>query len=263
MSENVDRLLEIMAKLRSPDDGCPWDVEQTFKTIAPYTIEEAYEVADAIERNDLEDLKGELGDLLFQVVFHARMAEEGDAFDFNDVVDAISQKMIKRHPHVFGDAIIGTADAQTINWEALKAEERRANNLHEIDVATALPALMRAGKIGKRAARMGFDWPESSGVLNKMQEELDEIRQAVAVGDTNNAAIEEEVGDFLFAAANLARHLGVEPEEALRSANFKFQRRFKAMELEIKKTGKSVRSSSLDELEAAWGQAKRQEKMEV
>ena len=263
MSENVDRLLEIMAKLRSPDDGCPWDVEQTFKTIAPYTIEEAYEVADAIERNDLEDLKGELGDLLFQVVFHARMAEEGDAFDFNDVVDAISQKMIKRHPHVFGDAIIGTADAQTTNWEALKSEERRANNLHEIDVATALPALMRAGKIGKRAARMGFDWPESSGVLNKMQEELDEIRQAVAVGDTNNAAIEEEVGDFLFAAANLARHLGVEPEEALRSANFKFQRRFKAMELEIKKTGKSVRSSSLDELEAAWGQAKRQEKMEV
>ena len=260
MSESICRLLEIMTKLRSPKDGCPWDIEQTFETIAPYTIEEAYEVADAIERNDLIDLKDELGDLLFQVVFHAQMANERGAFDFNDVVDAICNKMIERHPHVFGDAKIVTADAQNNNWEALKAEERRTNNLHEIDVAIALPALMRAGKISKRAAAMGFDWPESTGVLDKMQEELDEIRLAIETGERNSAEIDEEIGDFLFATANLARHLGVEPEASLRASNLKFQRRFKAMELEIQKSGKSIYSSSLDDLETAWGQVKLQEK---
>ena len=262
MSESIHRLLEIMTKLRSPENGCPWDVEQTFETIAPYTIEEAYEVADAIERNDLNDLKGELGDLLLQVVFHAQMAKESAAFDFNDVVDAICQKMIERHPHVFGNAKFVTADAQNSNWEALKAEERRTNNLHEIDVAIALPALMRAGKISKRAAAMGFDWPETTGVLDKMQEELDEIRLAIETSKRNSAEIDEEVGDFLFATANLARHLGVEPEASLRAANLKFQRRFKAMELEIEKSGKSVQSSSLGDLETAWGKVKLQEKTE-
>ncbi len=262
MSENISRLLEIMNKLRSPEDGCPWDLEQTFETIAPFTIEEAYEVADAIERNDLNDLKKELGDLLFQVVFHAQMAKERTAFDFNDVVDAICKKMIERHPHVFGNAEINTADAQNQSWEALKAKERSALNLHEIDVAKALPALMRAGKIGQRAAGMGFDWPESAGVLDKMQEELDEIRLAIQIGGSDKTKVAEEFGDFLFATANLARHLGVEPESALRSANFKFQRRFKAMEAEIEKSGKSVQFSSLDELEIAWKQVKLQEKSE-
>ena len=260
MSQNISRILEIMAMLRSPDGGCPWDVEQTFETIAPYTIEEAYEVADAIERQDPKDLKCELGDLLFQVVFHARMAEELGYFSFNDVVDAISEKMVKRHPHVFGEAEIDTADAQTNNWEALKAAERKARNLHEIDVAVALPALMRAEKIGERAARMGFDWPELTGVLDKMQEELDEIRQVVASNERNENEIAEEMGDFLFATANFARHLGVDPETALRRANFKFQRRFKVMETQIESEGKTLRTSNLHEMEAAWDRAKQLEK---
>jgi len=260
MNHNIDHLLKIMATLRSREGGCPWDVEQTFETIAPYTIEEAYEVADAIDRHDYKDLKEELGDLLFQVVFHARMAEEYGHFEFNDVVDAISEKMVKRHPHVFDEAVIDSADAQTINWETLKAAERKVNNQHEIDVAIALPALMRAGKIGKRAARMGFDWSEQVSVLDKMQEELDEIREATASDDKKTNNINEEVGDFLFAAANLARHLGVNPEESLRCANFKFQRRFKAMEAQIQSEGKSLQASTLQEMEAAWDHVKRQEK---
>ena len=260
MNRNIGHLLEIMATLRSLECGCPWDVEQTFETIAPYTIEEAYEVADAIDRYDYEDLKEELGDLLFQVVFHARMAEEFGYFEFNDVVNAISDKKIKRHPHVFDEAVIDTADAQTSNWETLKAAERKLKHQHEIDVAIALPALMRAGKIGKRAAGLGFDWPEQVGVLDKMQEELDEIREAVASNDKITNKIDEEVGDFLFAAANLARHLGVNPEESLRRANFKFQRRFKAMEEQIQCEGKSLQASNLQEMEAAWDHVKRQEK---
>ncbi len=260
MTHEIDRLLGIMARLRAPVGGCPWDVEQTFETIAPYTIEEAYEVADAIDCGDMPALQEELGDLLLQVVFHARMAEETGSFAFPDVVRSICEKMVERHPHVFGDQEIATSEAQTANWEALKAAERAAANAHEIDVAAALPALMRAGKIGKRAARMGFDWPDSKDVIDKMQEELDELRTAVASGDA--ADIGEEMGDFLFATANLARHLGVEPEESLRRANFKFQRRFKAMEAEIEAAGGTVREAALPALEQAWATVKRNESAE-
>ena len=261
MRHNIDRLLDIMARLRAPEDGCPWDVEQTFETIAPYTIEEAYEVADAIDRRDMSGLRDELGDLLLQVVFHARMAEESEHFAFADVVEAICEKMVLRHPHVFGDMKVASADAQTENWESIKAAERKNANTHEIDVAVGLPALMRAAKIGKRAARMGFDWPEAQGVLDKMQEELDELKEAVqSPASDNQDHVAEEMGDFLFASANLARHLRVDPEEALRGANLKFQRRFKAMEVEVVETGKTVQTASLPELEDAWGAAKLKER---
>ena len=261
MRHNIDRLLDIMARLRAPEDGCPWDVEQTFETIAPYTIEEAYEVADAIDRRDMSDLRDELGDLLLQVVFHARMAEENKHFAFGDVVEAICEKMILRHPHVFGDIKVASADVQTENWESIKAAERKNANTHEIDVAVGLPALMRAAKIGKRAARMRFDWPEAQGVLDKMQEELDELKEAVQSPASNKRDhVAEEMGDFLFASANLARHLRVDPEEALRRANLKFQRRFKAMEVEVVEAGKTVQTASLPELEDAWGTAKLKER---
>lgn len=261
MRHNIDRLLDIMARLRTPEDGCPWDVQQTFETIAPYTIEEAYEVADAIDRKDMSGLRDELGDLLLQVVFHARMAEESEYFVFGDVVEAICEKMVLRHPHVFGDMKVASADAQTENWESIKAVERKNANTHEIDVAIGLPALMRAAKIGNRAAGMGFDWPEAEGVLDKMQEELDELKEAVRsfASDRQNH-VAEEMGDFLFASANLARHLRIDPEEALRRANLKFQRRFKAMEAEIIKTGKTVETASLSELEDAWNAAKLNER---
>ena len=261
MWHDIDRLLDIMARLRSPEDGCPWDVEQTFETIAPYTIEEAYEVADAIDRHDMSGLRDELGDLLLQVVYHARMAEESEHFAFGDVVEAICEKMVLRHPHVFGDMTVASADSQTKNWEAIKAAERRNANTHEIDVAVGLPALMRAAKIGKRAAGMGFDWPEAQGVLDKMQEELDELKEAVQSPPSDKQDhVAEEMGDFLFASANLARHLRVDPEEALRRANRKFQRRFKAMEAEVVETGKTVHTASLTELEDAWGAAKLKER---
>jgi ATP diphosphatase len=261
MRHNIDRLLDIMARLRAPEDGCPWDVDQTFETIAPHTIEEAYEVADAIDRRDMSGLRDELGDLLLQVVFHARMAEESQHFVFGDVVEAICEKMILRHPHVFGDMKVASADAQTENWESIKVVERKNANTHEIDVAVGLPALMRAAKIGKRAAGMGFDWPKAQGVIDKMQEELDELKEAVqsSASDRQND-VAEELGDFLFASANLARHLRVDPEEALRRANLKFQRRFKAMEAEVMDTGKTVESASLPELEDAWGAAKIKER---
>ena len=258
---DIERLLSIMARLRAPEGGCPWDVEQTFETIAPYTIEEAYEVVDAIDRADMSDLRDELGDLLLQVVFHARMAQEAGHFDFSGVVASICDKMVARHPHVFGEAKIGSADEQTTNWETLKAAERKNWDSHEIDVALGLPALMRAAKIGNRAARMGFDWPDSNGVLAKMEEELAELKEAA---DTDPAHREErmaeEIGDFLFASANLARHYKIDPEEALRRANLKFQRRFKAMEARIVDGGGSLEEATLDELEAAWQTAKRAER---
>jgi MazG family protein len=261
MRHNIDRLLDIMVRLRAPEDGCPWDVEQTFETIAPYTIEEAYEVADAIDRRDMSCLQDELGDLLLQVVFHARMAEEGEHFAFGDVVDVICEKMVLRHPHVFGDMKVASADAQTENWESIKVAERKNTNIHEIDVAVGLPALMRAAKIGKRASGMGFDWPEAQGVLDKMQEELDELKEAVqSLSCDRQNHIAEEMGDFLFASANLARHLRVDPEEALRRANLKFQRRFKAMETEVIETGKTVETASLPQLEDAWNAAKLKER---
>jgi MazG family protein len=261
MRHNVDLLLHIMARLRSPKDGCPWDIEQTFETIAPYTIEEAYEVADAIDRRDISGLRDELGDLLLQVVFHARMAEEIEHFAFGDVVEGICEKMIMRHPHVFGDMKVASADAQMENWESIKAAERKNADTHEIDVTVGLPALMRAAKIGNRAASMGFDWPEALGVLDKVQEELDELKEAVQSSASNRQNhMAEELGDFLFTSANLARHLRIDPEEALRRANLKFQRRFKAMEAEIMKTGKTVETASLSELEDAWNAVKLNER---
>ena len=258
---DIERLLSIMARLRAPEGGCPWDVQQTFETIAPYTIEEAYEVADAIDRADMSDLRDELGDLLLQVVFHARMAQEAGHFDFSGVVASICDKMVARHPHVFGEAKIGSADEQTANWETLKAAERENTNSHEIDVALGLPALMRAAKIGKRAARMGFDWPDPTGVLEKIEEELAELKEATD-SDTEHREerVTEEIGDLLFALANLARHYKIDPEEALRRANLKFQRRFKAMEARVVYSGNSLEEATLDELEAAWFATKHAER---
>lgn len=255
-------VLDVMARLRSPDGGCPWDVEQTFETIAPYTIEEAYEVADAIDRKDMPALKEELGDLLFQVAFHARMAEEQGAFDFADVANALAAKMIARHPHVFGEGGERTAVEQARAWEALKAEERARKrpgaSLLE-DVAMALPALMRAEKLTKRAARINFDWPEPEQVLEKLKEELVELDEARAAGDAD--AIAEEMGDILFVLANLARKLKVDPEEALRRANAKFTARFQHIERRLAEQGR-VGPQPLEDMEALWLEAKRQERTE-
>jgi len=257
-SNPTDRLRAVMAKLRDPDGGCPWDVEQTFATIAPYTIEEAYEVADAIQRGDMAGLRDELGDLLLQVFFHARMAEEAGHFDYDDVARAIADKMVRRHPHVFADADIATAEAQTAHWEDLKAKERAAkvesaeedtSALH--GVAVTLPALTRAEKLQKRAARIGFDWPEAAPVIAKIEEELAELRAEMDAG-APLARIEDEMGDLLFAVANLARHLKIDPETALRRGNAKFEDRFRRMETRLKAQGRDPAAASLDEMEAAW-----------
>lgn len=253
-------VLDVMAQLRNPNSGCPWDVEQNFATIAPYTIEEAYEVADAIERNDMPALKEELGDLLFQVAFHARMAEEQGAFDFADVAQALADKMIERHPHVFSEAGDGrSAEQQTVAWETLKAEKRAAKGAPSLldDVAMALPALMRAEKLTKRAARINFDWPTPEPVLEKLEEELAELKDARASGDQEHVA--EEMGDILFVMANLARKLKVDPEEALRRANAKFTRRFQYIEGKLAEQGRTG-PQPLDDMEALWLEAKRAEK---
>ncbi len=251
-------VLDVMARLRDREHGCPWDVEQTFRTIAPYTIEEAYEVADAIEREDLPALKEELGDLLFQVAFHARMAEEQGAFDFADVAQALADKMIERHPHVFEDNVERTAEEQTQAWEAMKAEKRAAAGASLLDdVAMALPALMRAEKLTKRAARINFDWPTPDEVLEKLEEELAELHDARLRED--HEALTEEMGDILFVMANLARKLKVDPEEALRRANSKFTRRFQYIERKLADAGRTG-PQPLDEMEALWLQAKQAEK---
>jgi MazG family protein len=252
-------VLDVMARLRDPERGCPWDIEQTFATIAPYTIEEAYEVADAIERQDMGALKEELGDLLFQVAFHARMAEEQGAFDFTDVAQALADKMIERHPHVFSEAGDGrSAEQQTVAWETLKAEKRAAKGASLLDdVAMALPALMRAEKLTKRAARINFDWPTPEPVLEKLEEELAELKEARAAGDQDHIA--EEMGDILFVMANLARKLKVDPEEALRRANAKFTRRFQYIERKLAEQGRAG-PQPLDDMEALWLEAKRAEK---
>jgi ATP diphosphatase len=253
----LDRLRAIMARLRDPVTGCPWDVEQTFATIAPYTIEEAYEVADAIERQDWDELKGELGDLLFQSVFHARMAEEAGLFDLDDVASAIADKMIARHPHVFGDeSNAKSADQQVQDWEAVKAAERAAKAKAGVldDVALGLPALMRAEKLQKRAARVGFDWPDIGLVIDKIAEESRELAEARET--LPHDKIEEEMGDLLFVMANLARHLKVDPETALRRANAKFTRRFAHIEAELAKAGKRPADSDLAEMDALWNAAK-------
>ena len=253
-------VLDVMAQLRNPNGGCPWDLEQNFRTIAPYTIEEAYEVADAIEHDDMPALKEELGDLLFQVAFHARMAEELGAFDFADVAQALADKMIERHPHVFSEAGDGrTAEQQTVAWETLKAEKRAAKGVTSLldDVAMALPALQRAEKLTKRAARINFDWPSSAEVLEKLDEELAELKAAEASGDQDHIA--EEMGDILFVMANLARKLKVDPEAALRRANAKFTRRFQYIERKLADAGRTG-PQPLDDMEALWLEAKRVER---
>jgi MazG family protein len=254
----LQRLLEVMARLRDPQGGCPWDLEQDFRTIAPYTIEEAYEVADAIERGDMDDLKEELGDLLLQVVFHARMAEEDGQFDFAAVAEAISDKMVRRHPHVFAEAKIDKAEAQTRSWEAHKAAERAAKAQRRsapasvLDTVTvALPALTRAMALQRRAARVGFDWPAAEPVLAKIEEEIAELRHEIAAGGGRDR-MEDELGDLLFATANLARHLDVDAEAALRRASMKFERRFRQVEAALAASGRAVGDTSLDEMEAAW-----------
>ena len=255
----INQLLEIMAKLRNPNGGCPWDLEQNFATIAPYTIEEAYEVADAIAKGDMDELKAELGDLLLQVVFHAQMASEENRFTFDDVAQSISEKMIRRHPHVFGDADIKDAAAQTENWEVIKAEERKKKKSDRTlaDVPAALPALMRAQKLQARAARVGFDWPDTTGVIAKIKEELAEVEEALASG--NKAHTEEEIGDLLFAVTNLARFVEADAETALRGTNQKFIRRFESVEDALKARGKNIKDATLDEMEALWNEAKKQE----
>ena len=254
----IDRLLGVMTALRTPKTGCPWDIEQTFATIAPYTIEEAYEVADAIERGDMVSLKEELGDLLFQVVFHTQIAQEQHAFDFEDVTRALADKMIARHPHVFGDRRVETADQKTLNWEAMKQAERAAKIKDDpsvlADIPLALPALMRAEKLAKRAARVGFDWPSLNEVFDKLDEETLEVREAVSDGD--QAHIEEEIGDMLFVVANLARKAKVDPEVALRQANTKFERRFRWIEAELAKDGRAPDQSNLEEMDGLWNRAK-------
>lgn len=246
-----------MARLRDPETGCPWDLEQDFRSIAPYTIEEAYEVAEAIDRGDLSHLREELGDLLLQVVFHARMAEEAGAFDFEAVATGITDKMVRRHPHVFGDAAVATAAAQTAAWEAHKQEERQTAGAAAVlaGVGLALPALLRAHKLCKRASRVGFDWPDAAGARLKVVEELAELADAEQSADS--AAIEEEVGDLLFATANLARKLGVNPEEALRRANHKFEGRFAMVEGEVRARGGDWSAFDLDTLDEFWALAKR------
>jgi ATP diphosphatase len=254
----LERLRAIMARLRDPVTGCPWDVAQDFATIAPYTIEEAYEVADAIERQAWDELKGELGDLLFQSVFHARMAEEAGLFDLDDVATAIADKMIARHPHVFGDeSNAKSADQQVADWESVKAAERAAKAKGGVldDVALGLPALMRAEKLQKRAARVGFDWPDIAMVIAKIAEEARELAEARATLPQDKIA--EEMGDLLFIMANLARHLKVDPEDALRRANTKFTRRFAFIEAELAKQGKRPDESDLAEMDALWDSAKR------
>jgi nucleoside triphosphate diphosphatase len=255
----IDRLLAIMARLRDPASGCPWDVAQSFATIAPYTIEEAYEVAEAAELGDAEALRDELGDLLLQVVFHARMAEEGGSFDFADVARAISDKMVKRHPHVFGNTSVENAAAQTVAWEEQKAEERRAKAAASgqapsaLDgVGVGLPALSRAVKLQRRAARVGFDWPDAAPVFDKITEEIGELKGAIASKSPDR--VEDEIGDLLFAVANLARKLETDPEQALRRAARKFERRFRAVEAALAARG--ITGASLDQMEEEWQRAK-------
>lgn len=257
----IERLLEIMARLRDPETGCPWDIEQSFATIAPYTLEEAFEVADAIDRQAWPDLKGELGDLLFQTVYHARMASEAGYFTFADVVETISDKMVARHPHVFGEESRDkSAEQQTRDWERLKAAERarKAEGGVLAGVAAGLPGLTRAVKLQNRAARVGFDWPSTDQVIDKIVEEARELNDARA--SLSDAEVFEEFGDLLFVVANLARHLKIDPEAALRAANAKFTRRFGKIEAALAAEGRHPKDSNLAEMDALWDRAKAEEK---
>lgn len=268
----LDDLLHLMARLRDPQHGCPWDLKQNYATIVPHTIEEAYEVADAIERGDFDHLPGELGDLLFQVVYYSQLAREEGRFEFAQVVDGITSKLIRRHPHVFPDGdLYGAVDVAKLEeaavkqrWEQIKAEERaeKAAAPEQLslldDVPTALPSLSRAIKLQKRAAQVGFDWPEALPVVDKVREELDEVLEAMSENDPG--AIGEEIGDLLFVVSNLARHLKVDPETALRAANAKFERRFRFIEQALREAGRSMEDCALDELDTLWGEAKKLEK---
>jgi ATP diphosphatase len=267
-SRDIGRLLDIMAALRTPNTGCPWDLAQNFSTIAPYTIEEAYEVADAIARNDLADLKEELGDLLLQVVFHARMAEEQRAFDFGDVVQAITEKLVRRHPHVFGDEQSRTPRAVEGLWQRIKDQEKQEKAARTGDVAKggalagvplALPALTRALKLQEKAGKVGFDWNDPRAVLRKIREETDEIEAELDRGEADAAAAAGEVGDLLFAAVNLARHLRADPEAVLRATNQKFERRFAAIEHALAARAKEPKDATLAEMDTLWDEAKARE----
>ena len=262
-SRQIERLLEIMAALRTPETGCPWDLAQNFSTIAPYTLEEAYEVADAIARGDLAELKEELGDLLLQVVFHARMAEEQSVFDFGDVVQAITGKLIRRHPHIFADETSTTPRAVEGLWERIKAEEKAANKTGQIGeltgVPVALPALSRALKLQVKASKVGFDWNDPRAVLRKIREEADEIEAELDRAEINKTATAGEVGDLLFAVVNLARHLDADPEAVLRQTNLKFERRFAAIERALAARGKAPQEVSLAEMDTLWNEAKETE----
>lgn len=272
-STDITRLLEIMAALRTPETGCPWDLEQDFASIVPYTIEEAYEVADAIERGDLADLRDELGDLLLQVVFHARIAEERGAFAFGDVVEAITRKLIRRHPHVFGSVKDLSPEEVKSLWDSVKSEEKAARQAERQrmgfapapdeagflgGIPSALPALTRAQKLTTKAAKVGFDWPEASQVIDKIHEELEEVKEASSSGMRDR--IEDEIGDLLFSVTNLARHFDIDPERALRRTNAKFERRFRAVEEALAKQGRSLDEASLEEMEALWVAAKTAER---
>lgn len=259
---DIIELLRIMARLRDPDGGCPWDLEQTFASIAPYTVEEAYEVADAIDRNDLAGLKDELGDLLLQVVFHAQMASEQGAFGFGDVVAAICDKLVRRHPHVFARTEVEDAEAVAANWESIKRQERKdaghADDSALAGISRGLPEWMRAAKLQSRAARVGFDWPGPEPVIEKLLEEIGEVREELARGpvEGNHARLQDEIGDLLFVCANLARHAKIDPGAALRQANLKFERRFRAMEAAAAADGTSLAQLPLEEQERYWLRAK-------
>jgi nucleoside triphosphate diphosphatase len=266
-SRDISRLIEIMARLRDKETGCPWDVEQDFRSIRHYTIEEAYEVADAIEREDYEDLRDELGDLLLQPIYHAQMAKEEGLFEIGDVIYAVTEKLSRRHPHVFGDDEAGNAASSENRWEAIKAGERakkaerrggeKPPSLLD-DVPAGLPALTRAGKLAKRAARVGFDWPDTGSVVAKIEEELGEVEEALAGSD--EAAKTEEIGDLLFAVANLARHAGIDPEAALRDANAKFVRRFEHVEARCREDEVEIAQAGLERLDGYWNEIRKADK---
>lgn len=257
----INRLLDIMQRLRDPETGCPWDKEQTFATIAPYTLEETYEVLDAIARNDLDDLRGELGDLLFQVVFYAQMAQEQGRFDFNDICAAISDKLERRHPHIFADATASSSSEVLARWEEIKTSERAEKAQHSAldDIPRALPALMRAHKIQKRCSNVGFDWHTLGPVLDKVYEEIDEVMHEAKQAVIDQQKLEEEIGDLLFATVNLSRHLGSKAETALQKANDKFERRFRQVEEIIAAQGLPMQEATLEQMEAAWQQVKAKE----
>ncbi|AKH62602.1 MULTISPECIES: nucleoside triphosphate pyrophosphohydrolase [Photorhabdus] len=259
-SPAIERLLGIMAQLRHPQQGCPWDKEQTFKTIAPYTLEETYEVIDAIERGDFSDLKEELGDLLFQVVFYAEMGKEQQLFDFDDICNAISDKLERRHPHIFGQQQNISSDVAISGWEKRKAQERAQKDLHSLlnDIPATLPALMKAYKMQKRCAAVGFDWDTLGPVLDKVYEEIDEVMDEARQAVVDEQHLEEEVGDLLFAVVNLSRHLGYKPEMALQKACNKFERRFKGVEKLILSKGLTLEAATLEEMEQMWQQVKKQ-----